>query len=207
MTGEKIRTFIAIKLAPEIISSITRVQEKLRGTGGRVKWVEPSNIHITLKFLGNITPEQLDKVIFSTREALRPFKPFDVSVSGLGAFPRAASPRVIWVGVKEGKEKLTRLSKAIDDSLSRIGFPPERRQFSPHLTLGRVKSPQGIGGLTQAITSTDASNLGNMLVAKIAIMRSQLTPAGPIYTALEEIELIAKRILHFANRKSKNDKR
>lgn len=190
MTGEKIRTFIAIKLAPEIISSITRVQEKLRGTGGRVKWVEPSNIHITLKFLGNITPEQLDKVIFATREALRPFKPFDVSVSGLGAFPRAASPRVIWVGVEEEKEKLTRLSKAIEESLSRIGFPPEKRQFSPHLTLGRVKSPQGTGGgLTQAITSTDASNLGNMRVKRIAIMQSQLTPAGPIYTALEEIEL------------------
>jgi len=193
VTSEKIRTFIAIKLAPEIISSITRMQERLKGFGGRVKWVEPSNIHITLKFLGNITHEQLDKVIVATREALRPFGSFDVSVSGLGTFPGKTSPRVIWIGIAEGKQELARLSKAIDKSLSKAGFPHERREFSPHLTLGRVKSSEGREGLTKAIASTDASNLGSVRVKRIVVMRSQLTPAGPIYTALEAVELIANR--------------
>jgi len=191
VTSEKIRTFIAVKLTPEIISSISQVQEKLKGVGGRVKWVEPSNVHITLKFLGNITHEQLDKVIVATREALRPNGPFEVTASGLGTFPGKNNPRVIWIGIAEGKQELARLGKAIDKSLSKAGFPHEKREFSPHLTLGRVKSSEGRERLTKAIASTDASNLGGMRVEKIAIMRSQLTPAGPIYTALEAIELIA----------------
>jgi 2'-5' RNA ligase len=155
--------------------------------------VEPSNVHITLKFLGNITHEQLDKVIVATREVLRFFEPFGVSISGLGTFPGKTSPRVIWIGIVEGKQELARLSKAIDKSLSKAGFPHERREFSPHLTLGRVKSSERRDGLTKAIASTDASNLGSMRVEKIAIMRSQLTPLGPIYTALEAVELISNR--------------
>ncbi|MCG2677115.1 RNA 2',3'-cyclic phosphodiesterase, partial [bacterium] len=91
---EKVRTFIAIKLSPEIISKISGVQEELKRTDAKVKWVKPKNIHLTLKFLGHITSEELEKVKIAIRETLKPFRSFRTSLSGLGAFPKISYPRV-----------------------------------------------------------------------------------------------------------------
>lgn len=186
---EKVRTFIAIKLSPEIISKISGVQEELKRTDAKVKWVKPKNIHLTLKFLGHITSEELEKVKIAIRETLKPFRSFGISISGLGAFPKIEYPRIIWLGVDEGKEELKRMASNLEERLAEIGFAKEKRPFSPHLTLGRVKSQKEKGGLTEALTSTEASHSGNMRVDKIAIIKSELKPQGSIYTSLEEISL------------------
>ncbi len=186
---EKIRTFIAIKLAPEIISNIGRVQEELKRTDAQVKWVEPDNIHLTLKFLGHVTLAELEKVKITTKETLGPFAPFEISVARLGAFPKIKYPRVIWVGIDRGREELKRITSHLEERLTRIGFAREKREFSPHLTLGRVKSRKGRERLIEALSLVKASNLGNMKVTKISIMKSELRLQGPIYTSLEEIDL------------------
>lgn len=186
---EKIRTFIAIKLTSEIISNISRVQEELKRTALEVKWVKPENIHLTLKFLGYITLEELEKVKTSTREALKTVSPFEVSVSGLGAFPKIDYPRVIWIGIDKGGEELKRMATQLEGGLARIGFAKEKRPFSPHLTLGRVKSLKKRERLMDALSKVEANNLGKMSAAWVSIMKSQLTPLGPIYTPLEEILL------------------
>lgn len=186
---EKVRTFIAIKLTPEIISNISGVQEELKKSVLEVKWVKPENVHLTLKFLGHITPEELEKVKLATRETLKPFAPFEVSVSGLGAFPKIEYPRVIWVGIDKGKKELTKIASRIEENLAKIGFAKEKRGFSPHLTLGRVKSPKGGERLIETFTKLKAANLGSMRVTKISIMKSELRPLGPVYTSLEEIDL------------------
>lgn len=186
---EKVRTFIAIKLTPEIISNISGVQEELKKSVIEVKWVKPENIHLTLKFLGHITPEELEKVKLATRETLKPFAPFEVSVSGLGAFPKIEYPRVIWVGIDKGKKELTKIASRIEENLAKIGFAKEKRGFSPHLTLGRIKSLKGRERLIETFTKLKAANLGNMRVTKIFIMKSELRPLGPVYTSLEEIDL------------------
>ncbi len=190
---EKVRTFIAIKLTPEIISNISRVQEELKRTDAQVKWVEPDNIHLTLKFLGYITKEELEKVKLATREALKPLAPLEVRVYGLSAFPKIEYPRVIWVGINRGREVLKRMTLHLEERLARIGFAREKREFSPHLTLGRVKSPKGRERLIEAFTKLKASNLGNMRVTQISIMKSELRTQGPIYTSLEEIVLGGER--------------
>lgn len=186
---EKVRTFIAIKLTPEIISNISRVQEELKRTDAQVKWVEPDNIHLTLKFLGYITKEELEKVKLATREALKPLAPLEVRVYGLSAFPKIEYPRVIWVGIDRGREVLKRIASNLEERLAIIGFVKEKRPFSPHLTLGRVKSSKGRERLIEAFIKLKASNLGNMRVTQISIMKSELKPQGPIYTSLEEIDL------------------
>ncbi len=186
---EKIRTFIAIKLTPEILSNISKLQEELKKTSAQVKWVKPENIHLTLKFLGHITPEELEKVKIVTRETMEPFAPFEISVSGLGAFPKIKYPRVIWVGIDKGKEELKRIAFNIEENLAKIGFDREKRKFSPHLTLGRMKSLNGRERLTEILTKNRVTNLGNMGVAKISIVKSELRPQGPVYTTLEEINL------------------
>ena len=186
---EKVRTFIAIKLTPEIISNISKVQEELKRSGAEVRWVKPENIHLTLKFLGHITKEELERVKLITREALNPFMPFEVSISGLGAFPVIKHPRVIWAGIDKGKERLKEVASHIEESLAKIGFAKEKRTFSPHLTLGRAKSAKGRERLITALTRSEATNLGKISADKVSIMKSQLTPHGPIYTTLEEIPL------------------
>ena len=190
---EKVRTFIAIKLTPEIISDISRVQEELKRTSAQVKWVKPENIHLTLKFLGHITSEELEKVKIATRETLKPFRPFEINVSGLGAFPKINYPRVIWMGINKGKEELKRIAFSIEENLSKNGFAKEKRTFSPHLTIGRVKSLKGRERLTEILTGNRVTNLGNMRVTKISLIKSELRPQGPVYTSLEEIILGGER--------------
>ena len=103
---EKVRTFIAIGLPPEIIANIKELQEELKKSNAKVRWVKPENIHLTLKFLGHLPPEQLEKVKITARETLQPFKPFGISISGLGAFPKIKYPRVVWIGIDKGKEEI-----------------------------------------------------------------------------------------------------
>lgn len=185
---KKIRTFVAIEMPEDVRQQFKEVQATLRRADAHVKWVEPHNIHLTLKFLGDIGEDQLERLFQGVVEAAQEISPFEISLSRLGAFPNLKRPRVIWIGVEEGKENLSQLQKKLEDSICRHGFSREDRKFSPHLTIGRVKSPRGVDDLVTIIKETpfESHSIG---MRDVVVMKSTLTPEGPIYTPLKKIGL------------------
>jgi len=186
-----IRTFIAINMTNEIKESLNKIQTQLKKANADVKWVSSDGMHITLKFLGNVVIGQLEGVYQMVLEATAELNPFLLSLASLGAFPNLLSPKVVWVGVNKGKEECVNLAKRIDGNLHRLGFPVEQRDFVPHLTLGRVKSPYRRNELSKLISNLTMQSFGQMEVSKIGIMGSQLTPKGAIYTTLREFPIEA----------------
>ena len=185
----RIRTFIAIELSSEMRSKLAAVQDKLKKSEAWVKWVEPKNIHLTLKFLGYVSASQLKSIFEAVHQSIEGIAPFPLSFSGLGAFPRLENPRVVWVGVEEGREMLSRISRNLEEILKRNGFPVEAREYHPHLTLGRVKSSQNKAQLIGFIKSEKDCSIGSMEVKEITIMQSILKPEGPGYKPLHVSKL------------------
>jgi len=177
------RTFIAIELPEEIKAEIAALQNDLRRARAEVSWTKPENIHLTLKFLGEVEEQLLAQVERACVEAAQTAAPFSLSLSGTGAFPGAKQPRVLWVGLTGGIEEARRLQSQLDERLSSIGFEKEERPFRPHLTIGRVKSPKGIPGL---ISRAEAYRLPALtfIARELVVIRSQLHPAGARYTPL-----------------------
>jgi len=183
-----IRTFIAISVLEEIKKNIADLQRKLKGCGGHIKWVRTESIHLTLKFLGDVEESKIDTIADSLKKAVRTQKSFKISVSGTGAFPNIRQPRVLWVGIDEGKEILTSLASEIDRVCTALGFKPEKRKFSAHLTLGRVKFQKNIN---TTLNTMNAANFkgGSFRAEEIIIMKSELRPEGALYTPLHKIKL------------------
>ena len=181
--SESIRTFIAIELSDPIRAEIARIEGALKDKGGDIRWVHPENLHLTLKFLGDVDPEGIAKVKEGVRGAVQACPPFELVLSGAGAFPNPRRPRVIWVGVREEGELLRRVYRSIQHQLFRRRFPKEKKRFSPHLTVGRVRSPRGIEPVAEALQGLEVAPLA-MAVEEIVVMRSDLYPTGPVYTQL-----------------------
>jgi len=184
-----LRIFVAVELARSIREKLSEIERRLQGTGNRVKWVEVSSLHLTLKFLGEIEEELLQGVFAVCEKVAEEISPFVIELTGVGAFPNPSSPRVIWVGVEEGKERLESLALRLDEGLSQAGFPAERRKWIPHLTLGRVKELREAGKLKQLILQEKESYGGEMKVGEFSVIKSHLTPAGPLYTTLKGFPL------------------
>jgi len=192
-----IRAFIAIDLSTEIQQALEQVSSQLKGQlkGVPVRWVPVKNIHLTLKFLGDISIANLEILegILLT-EAAR-CAPFDVSVGRLGAFPSTRRPRVIWVGV-EAQAELGQLQRAVDEATTRLGYAPEERGFSPHLTLGRISrnaSNVEVGLIGQIVEKSEVGHLGTMQVQTVHLYRSDLQPTGAVYTRLYTANLKVER--------------
>jgi 2'-5' RNA ligase len=155
-----------------------------------VRWVDPAGIHLTLKFLGNVVPGLAGRIIeVMDRQAA---SPFSIHLSGLGMFPNERRPRVLWAGVQGALDPLQRLQEQIEEGVSRLGFPRERRPFSPHLTLGRVREPVSSGALKRisaAVTSTSLEPTEPWTVDSVHLMRSVLTPGGARYSTLASVPL------------------
>ena len=184
-----IRTFIAFELSPESQSKLRAIQDKLKKSGADVRWVKPENIHLTLKFLGYVSALQLKDVFAATDESIKGIAPFPLSFSRLGAFPRLNNPRVVWVGVKEGEETLSRIKESLERILKRNGFPQDGREYHPHLTLGRVKSSRNRDELVEAVKSEKDCFVGSIEAKKITIIQSILKPEGPEYKPLHVSEM------------------
>lgn len=182
------RTFIAIELPESIKRKIGEVQTPLKKTDAFVSWVKPGNIHVTLKFLGEVPEDKIEEVFAATEKALQATKPFTMSLEGMGGFPNLRRPRVIWIGAGSGQEKLSGLAKRIEEEMEEIGFPREKRRFSAHFTIGRVKSPRNIERLAELVESTDFQT-EEIQVTEVVVMKSQLDPAGAIYTPLKKVPL------------------
>lgn len=189
---EQIRTFIAIELSEEVKAGLVKLQGELKRKGEGVRWVRPGGIHLTLKFLGDIPADRIKGIAQAVRQACVGLSPFQLIFAGLGCFPNLRRPRVIWVGVEGETETLARLQRAIEGNLKALGFPPEKRGFTPHLTLGRVRRRVGSRerrSLGQLVEATAADELGEMMVEAVNVMRSDLKPTGAVYTQLASVDL------------------
>jgi len=184
--SEAIRSFVAFDIDNELIlRKMTEAQELLTKTGADLKAVEPKNIHVTLRFLGNITPATVEK-IFEAMKAVQ-FVPFDVSIRGVGAFPTPRYPRVVWAGITEGSDQLRSIFTQLEPHLQSLGFAPEPRGFSPHLTIARVRSGRNKSELSNWLGKSADFDFGVLRAQCLRLKRSVLTPRGPIYSTLKEV--------------------
>lgn len=185
----KIRCFVSIELPGELKASIAAKTEFLRAEGGRdIKWVSPASLHLTLKFLGYVPEEQMGKIVELLSEAAKGRRPFALEVSGAGVFPSESRPRVLWLGLKGELDSLLKLRQSVEDALVPAGFEKEGEGFSPHLTIARLKSPRPVPGLQSAFSTLKDTVFGNIMVENICLMKSELRPAGSVYTKLAEFE-------------------
>lgn len=181
------RTFIAVEISEEARGAVARLQEQLKEAGADVNWVEPENLHLTLKFLGEIEEARVPLLTEALSSSLQtPL--FTFSLEGVGAFPRPQHPKVFWVGINEGKGPLLELARELESACNRCGFPPEERPFSPHLTIGRVHSPQGLNRLTQKLQAAEFRG-GSTEAKEIILFQSTLGPAGSVYQPLQKFPL------------------
>lgn len=173
--------------SPTILDALTAVQGEIVRRGCDVKLVERENIHLTLRFLGELPQGLVEEV----RRALDKLsgQPFTMRLRGLGAFPNLTRPRVVWVGVAEGFDELKSLRSQIDELLRPLRIPPEKEEFTPHVTLARVKSPRNVAGLVDLIRSLSERDFGSQEVRAVKLKRSVLTPRGPIYSDIYVREL------------------
>ncbi len=184
-----IRAFIAIELAQSILTQLSAVQSQFKAAlpAGCVRWVRPGGIHLTLKFLGDVPTAQLDAIKSAIAEAAGASPAFSLEAGGLGCFPNLRRPSVVWVGIQEPEGALVRLQRAVESAIAPLGYPSEKRPFSPHLTLGRVSRQARLDELRRLgeyVASADIGVLGQMSVNEIALIQSSLKPSGAEYTTL-----------------------
>lgn len=191
---------MAVEVGEPVASRAFACQKELQGTGAGVKWVDPRQYHVTLKFLGDVQEALLPRIEAALGRAALGQGPFDLEFGGIGAFPRVQSPSVIWAGCGSGAETLANLAARVEAEMAAIGFAPEPRPFSPHLTLGRARERGPAPALTAAIKRSASSQFGKITVDRILLMKSVLTPGGPIYSLLKSVNLTAQKVLCPTNR-------
>ncbi len=179
-----IRTFIALPVSEEVKSGIAGWQDGLKREITGVSWVKPGNIHITLKFLGDIREEQADDIIQALSPLAEETGEISLKVEGQGVFPNPRRPRVLWTGLTEGADKVKLLAKQVDNALAKTGFEREKRGFKAHLTVGRVRRPERFAGLPAGFTD-NPEDFGEYKINELIFMRSQLDPKGSIYTPIK----------------------
>jgi 2'-5' RNA ligase len=184
----QIRTFICFELPGFIKTELQRVQNALKPISKSVRWSHVDGIHLTLKFLGDVDEEILDDIHNAVKKAAEKSEPFQIDISGVGAFPNFNRPNVYWIGVKESSGALLSIQQKIENELEQIGFAKERRPFSPHLTIGRVKSQEGLKEISKTLQNAKLPSM-TFVAAEILVMKSVLQPGGARYTPLSVIKL------------------
>jgi len=190
---EQVRSFIAIELPDEVKSGLADLQARLKtGQPPSVKWVNPNSIHLTLKFLGNVAADQIDGITRAMEAAARGTAPFPLEVRELGVFPTLRRVQVVWVGMSGDLARLGRLQQRIESNLGPLGFTPEARKFTPHLTLARLReqaTPDERQSLGQLIARTGFTAAPGFTVDAVNLIKSQLTREGAIYHRLSSVKL------------------
>jgi len=188
-----IRCFIAIELDEAVRKELGRLQDRLRRRfdvlDTSVNWVRPENIHLTLKFLGDVQDNVIADICSAVSMAVVGTVPFDFEFANCGCFPPSGSARVLWTGITDGSKELQSLQTALENHLGMLGFPPEGRKFTPHLTLARIKNAK-IGRTVQdAVKDIEPFVLARQNVWALTVFQSELTRTGPVYTALHHAKL------------------
>jgi 2'-5' RNA ligase len=183
--AETIRAFLALDPPPEVLRRIADIQAALkRDIRGALSWVRPEGIHLTLKFFGQMAADNVSAVAGVVAGQAAGVRPLNLEVRGFGVFPDVRRPRVLWLGIGGEVERLIALQKTIDRGLEAFGFAREDRPFRAHLTLARIKSPQGLDGLDRAIAAKESQSAGAFTATGLTLFKSELTPKGAIYTTL-----------------------
>jgi len=177
------RCFIAIDFPEDVKRAINEVILKVRDMGGVVKWVSPGNMHLTLKFLGEVKDETARDIQKSLSSVCSGHKPFSIYIRGAGAFPDFRSPNVLWAGI-EASPELEGLFMDIDRAVAEFGFERETRRFSPHLTIGRVKDKRGIEPVMKVLSEFKGRSFGTVEAKEVLLMKSVLKPAGAEYSRI-----------------------
>ncbi len=186
----RIRTFIGVDLGKPIRDRLVTLQESLTRAGAEVKWVEPENLHVTLLFLGEVEDRQVPHVCRLVSECTAERRAFELSVEAVGCFPNPRRPRILWAGVGEGTQPLVEVHDALEARLQDLGYRREERRYTPHVTLGRVRSERPTGDLAAGLARLAGWKGGTVPVREIQVMGSQLTPKGPVYTVLCRAPLV-----------------
>ncbi len=179
-----VRAFIAIRLPDDVIEHLRQVQSGLKKESWPVKWVEPGNIHLTLKFLGNVSRSALDDISAAMQSAAGSYEPLMLAASGLGAFPGVRKPRVLWAGVNGDLDTLAKLHAALEEELSKLGIEKEGKKFKGHLTLGRIKGKVNPESVIDAVKRYGGSTSREFKADCLRLYQSELKPSGPIYKEL-----------------------
>jgi RNA 2',3'-cyclic 3'-phosphodiesterase len=189
----QIRSFIAIELPAGLKTNLLGLQDEFKSAGFMfVKWVAPEGIHLTLKFLGSVPESKIPEIVSGMTRACSGITPFTLKTSKLGVFPNISRPSVFWLGVGGDVEGVCKLQKRVDDELKPMGFIPEKRAFTPHLTLARLRetaSLQNRKDFGDMVAKTHLCSENIIDVNGINLMRSQLMPTGAVYTRLDEVKL------------------
>ncbi len=185
----RLRTFIAVDVGKAIRTRLVDLQGKLARAGTEVKWVEAENLHVTLLFLGEVDERQVPRICGIAAEETAKHAPFLLAVQTVGCFPNVRRPRVLWVGIGEGMQELCAIHDALEGPLQELGYRREERRYTPHITLGRVKSDRETAHLAEAIARLGAWKGGEIELAEIRVMSSRLTPKGPVYNVLSRPKL------------------
>jgi len=184
--SDLIRSFIAVNILAQAADLLRTAQDRLRAADPSVKWVHPDTFHITLRFLGSVGTPRLTTLWQSLQQALDGTPSFHLRFRGIGAFPSAKRPRVIWAGITDGAQELRHLAARVDQVCANHGFEPENRPFHAHLTLGRPRQPAANPALAALIAELSAADLGEAQLDRVALMKSELTRSGAIYHILQE---------------------
>jgi RNA 2',3'-cyclic 3'-phosphodiesterase len=188
-----LRSFIAIEIPAAIQKAIAENTASIKNALPKplIRWVAPQNVHLTLKFLGDVSPANLNRLAETLKGEAASHEPFSISVGGLGAFPNPRRARVLWIGL-DAPPALATLQRGVDAAALQLGYPREERPFSPHLTIGRVAqtaSASDLQHIRAALESTKVGDLGTIRAQAIHIFKSSLQPGGSVYTLLYSLPM------------------
>ena len=183
--SEQIRSFIAFDLENEqVLNRLTQAQKLVLETGADLRPVAPQNIHVTIRFLGDISPGMVEKVYEVMKKV--EFKPFTIQIRGLGVFPSLNFPRVVWAGMTDGVEQLRSIFTQLEPQIRALGFKADAYGFSPHLTIARVRTATNKQRLAEFVTKEGDFEFGTIQANCLKLKRSQLSPKGPTYSTIKE---------------------
>ena len=185
---KSVRVFIALPIPRGLQEKLGEISRCLANQCAGIRWTKPENIHLTLKFLGQVKLEALPEIEAVLEKIAGEYRPFTIGIGGLGAFPDLRRPSVIWMGVTAGSDKLKDMARNLESDLGRLGFKREKREFHPHFTLGRVRNPRSFSGFpTSQLKEKDS--LGSSEIDVLLLMKSTLTPGGSVYEMISEHRL------------------
>jgi len=190
---ESWRVFCAIELPSVIREQIGAYSNELRTSvpHARASWSRPENIHLTLKFLGDVPRMRVEALSQASARAVEKFSSFEIQIGGTGAFPPHGSPRVLWIGITDGSGKLAQLQKKLDLECTQVGFEPESRAFNPHLTIARLRRAEGAAELARVHKQNSFAPL-IMKVSELVVIRSELSNTGSRYNAISRHQMSDK---------------
>jgi len=188
----RVRTFIAVEMSPRVIARAGDLIDKLRVAPAEINWVRPQQMHLTLKFLGDVPDTETPDICRVVADAAAGFEPFEIICRGAGAFPNVRQPRTLWIGIEDGADELKRLQAEIDEALkTKLGYAKEQRGFHPHLTIGRVKRelPGDRGQLGELVEKNVHFDADLAIIDEVVTFASFLGRGGPNHEALDHAEL------------------